>query len=135
LASQANPAVSLVPGYLAAMRDSASVERATIQVERINGPVLLVSGLDDRLAPRFALAEIARQRLADHHHAWPFMHLSYADTGHTIAPPFIPATDGSFVHPVTGEVLALGGTTEGRAHANTDWWPRALAFLRQAAAG
>ena len=28
-----------------------------------------------------------------------------------------------------------GGTTEGRAHANEDWWPKALAFLTAAAAG
>lgn len=41
--SEANPAVSLVPGYLAAMRHAASVERATIQVEHINGSVLLIS--------------------------------------------------------------------------------------------
>jgi pimeloyl-ACP methyl ester carboxylesterase len=133
--SQAIPAVSLVPGYLAAMRDPASVDRATIHVERIRGPVLLVSGKDDRLAPRFALAELARQRLASSHHPWPFAHLSYEDTGHTITPPYVPATEGSLVHPVTKEVLALGGTTVGRAHANEDWWPRALAFLNDAAAG
>jgi dienelactone hydrolase len=131
--SGVDPAVSLVPGYLAAMRDAASVERAAIPVERINGPVLLVSGKDDRLAPRFALAEIARQRLVSHNHPWPFAHLSYDDAGHTIAPPYIPTTEGSFIHPITKEVLALGGTAEGRAHANEDWWPKALAFLSEAA--
>ena len=40
-----------------------------------------------------------------------------------------------FVHPVSKEVFALGGTTEGRARANEDWWPKALAFLKAAAAG
>lgn len=133
--SEAKSEVSLVPGYLAAMRDAPSVERATIPVERIRGPVLLVTGKDDRLAPRFELAEIARRRLAQHRHPWPYEHLSYGNTGHTIAPPYIPATADSFVHPVSKEVLALGGTTEGRAHANEDWWPKALAFLRAAAAG
>jgi len=36
---------------------------------------------------------------------------------------------------VSKEVTALGGTVEGRAHANEDWWPKALAFLNRAAAG
>jgi hypothetical protein len=122
----------LVRGYLAAMRDTASVERATIPVERIRGPVLLITGKDDRLAPRFELAEIARRRLEQHRHPWPYHHLSYENAGHTIAPPYIPATTDSFVHPVSKEVMALGGTTEGRAHANEDWWPKTLAFLRAA---
>ena len=132
--SQSKPEVSLVPGYLAAMRDAPSVERATIPVERIRGPVLLITGKDDRLAPRFELAEIARRRLERHRHPWPFEHVSYENTGHTIAPPYIPTTADSFVHPVSKDVMALGGTTEGRAHANEDWWPKALAFLRAASA-
>ena len=132
--SQSNPEASLVPGYLAAMRDAPSVERATLPVERIRGPVLLITGKDDRLAPRFELAEIARRRLERHRHRWPYEHLSYENTGHTIAPPYIPATGNTFVHPVSKEVLALGGTTEGRAHANEDWWPKALGFLRAASA-
>jgi pimeloyl-ACP methyl ester carboxylesterase len=124
---------SLVPGYLAAMRHAPSVERATIAVERINGPVMLVSGKDDRLAPRVELAEIARRRLVQYRHRWPVAHLVYDDCGHTIAPPYIPATVDSFVHPVSKDVTALGGTTPGRAHANADWWPKALAFLEAAA--
>lgn len=133
--SQAKTEVSLVPGYLAAMSDAASVARATIPVERIRGPVLLISGKDDRLAPRFELAEIARRRLAQHRHAWRYEHLSYAEAGHTIAPPYVPVTVGSFVHAMTRETMALAGTTEGRAHANEDWWPKALQFLASAAAG
>lgn len=62
-------------------------------------------------------------------------HLTYENTGHTIAPPFIPATVDRFVHPVSKDAMALGGMTEGRAHANADWWPKALAFLTRAAAG
>jgi dienelactone hydrolase len=123
---------SLVPGYLSAMRDSAAVERATIRVERIRGPVLLVTGKDDRLAPRFELAEIARRRLEAHSHPWPFQHLGYDDAGHAIAPPYQPTTAASFVHPVSKEELSLGGTVEGRARANEDFWPKVLAFLNAA---
>src|SRR5262249_40416242 len=48
------------PRVLDAMRDLDAVERATIAVERINGPVLMVSGRDDQVWPSFELAEIAR---------------------------------------------------------------------------
>jgi pimeloyl-ACP methyl ester carboxylesterase len=133
--SESKPEISMVSGYLAAMRDAPSVARATIPVERVRGPVLLVTGKDDRLAPRFELAEIARRRLEQHRHPWPCEHLSYENCGHTIAAPYGPTTADRFVHPVSKEVMALGGTTEGRAHANEDWWPKALAFLRAASAG
>ena len=68
------------------------------------------------------------QRLVSHNHPWPFAHLCYDPAGHTIAPPYIPTTEGSFSHPITREVLALGGTTEGRAHANEDWWQKRWPF-------
>jgi hypothetical protein len=123
----------VVSGYRNAMRDAEAVARAKIPVERINGPVLLVTGLDDRLAPRFDLAEIARVRLA--RHGRPVEHLSHPDAGHGLAPPWRPTTADGFVHPVSGEKTALGGTTEGRAVANADWWPKALAFLVQASKG
>lgn len=105
--SGADSAVSLVPGY-----------RATIAVERINGPVMLVTGGDDRLAPRFDLAEIARRRLAGHRFA--VEHLTYAEAGHTIAPPWRPTTADGFIHPVSATKTAFGGTIEGRAAANAD---------------
>lgn len=124
---------SVVSGYRAAMRDDRAVARATIAVERINGPVMLVTGGDDRLAPRVDLADIAQARLAGHR--WPVTHLTYPDAGHTLAPPWRPTTAEGFVHPVSGEKTAFGGTVEGRAAANADWWPRALAFLAQAAKG
>lgn len=133
--SASDSAMSLVPGYRSAMRDDQAVARATIAVERINGPVMLVTGGDDRLAPRFDLSEIARARLERAGHRWPVVHLTYAEAGHTLAPPWRPTTQDGFVHPVSGDKTVFGGTPEGRAAANADWWPRALAFLADAVKG
>jgi hypothetical protein len=33
------------------------------------------------------------------------------------------------VHPVTGDLFALGGTAEGNARANEDSWQQILTFL------
>ena len=57
------------------------MERATIPVEKIQGPVLLVSGSDDQVWPSSALADIAMRRLEAHDFAFPFKHLRYEGAG------------------------------------------------------
>jgi dienelactone hydrolase len=109
-------------------------ERATIPVERIKGPVLMVSGRDDQIWPSFELAEIARRRLEGHNHPWPFEHISYPDAGHAMAPPYAPTTATTSVHPVTHRTLALGGTPKGQIEANVAYWRRTLDFLAEAEA-
>src|SRR5215471_17276394 len=123
-----------VQRFLNSMRDLDAVERATIAVERIKGPVLMVSGRDDQIWPSFELAEIARRRLEGHNHPWPFEHISYPDAGHGIAPPYAPTTATTIVHPVTGRAIAFGGTPKGQIEANVAYWSRTLDFLAEAAA-
>jgi dienelactone hydrolase len=123
-----------VPRFLNSMRDLDAVERATIAVERIKGPVLMVSGHDDQIWPSFELAEIARRRLEEHNHPWPFEHISYSDAGHGMVPPYAPTTATTIFHPVTGRAIAFGGTPKGQIEANVAYWRRTLDFLAQAAA-
>jgi pimeloyl-ACP methyl ester carboxylesterase len=57
-----------------ALAHEPSVGPATIRVERIQGPVLLISGRADRIWPSERLADIAFQRLQAHafpHHYGP----------------------------------------------------------------
>ena len=49
----------VTPGFVAAPSDTDTVEAAEIPVERINGPVLLVSGTDDQAWPSSVLSEVA----------------------------------------------------------------------------
>jgi pimeloyl-ACP methyl ester carboxylesterase len=123
-----------VQRFLNSMRDLDAVERATIPVQLIKGPVLMVSGRDDQIWPSFELAEIARRRLEGHNHAWPFEHISYPDAGHGMAPPYAPTTATTIVHPVTGRAIALGGTPKGQIEANVAYWRRTLDFLAEAEA-
>jgi dienelactone hydrolase len=123
-----------VQRFLNSMRDLDAVERATIAVERIKGPVLMVSGRDDRIWPSFQLAEIARQRLEEHNHPWLFEHISYPDAGHRTVPPYAPTTATTIVHPLTGRAIAFGGTPKGQIEANVAYWRRTLDFLAEAVA-
>jgi dienelactone hydrolase len=122
------------PRVLNAMRDLDAMERATIPVERIKGPVLMVSGRDDQLWPSFELAEIARRRLEAHNHPWPLEHISYPDAGHSMAPPYAPTTATTTVHPVNRLTYALGGMPKGQIEANAAYWTRTLDFLAEAEA-
>jgi pimeloyl-ACP methyl ester carboxylesterase len=98
---------------------------ATVPVERINGPVLLVSGEDDRGAGP-AYHRIAADRLAAH--GRPHEHVVYPGAGHLIAaPPYAPTTVSTTPGP--GVTLEHGGTPAATAHARADAWRRTLALL------
>jgi dienelactone hydrolase len=104
--------------------DAETVAAATIPVENIGGPVLLLSGGDDRMWPSSRLAEIALERLEDHDYPHPHEHLSYEEAGHAIATPYRPTIGRE-----SAERFAFGGTPEAYAHADADSWSRTLAYL------
>jgi dienelactone hydrolase len=131
------PPVSLTPGFLAALDDTEAVAAAEIPVERINGPVLLISGTDDAVWPATTLSEFAVRRLRAHGHPHAVEHLVYEGAGHIIGPP-VPGMTFNIthaVHPIIGLDFAFGGTPEKNTAASFDSWPRALAFLNQAMVG
>ena len=119
------------PGFIAALSDTATVSAAEIPVERINGPVLLISGSDDQVWPSRLLSEIAIRRLREHSHPFPVEHLCYEGAGHGIVPPhpYVSFTRTHITHPVTGHDFELGGTPEANAKASADSWARIVRFF------
>jgi dienelactone hydrolase len=123
--------IRLTPGFVAGLSDSAATSAAEIPVERINGPVLLISGSDDQVWPASMLAEIAVRRLRERSHPFAVEHLCYEGAGHGIMPPGAYPSSGAthLVHPVTGYDFELGGTPELNAKASGDSWQRILKFF------
>ena len=121
--------MSAAPWYRLNLEDEAALVPATIPVERIAGPVLLISGEDDQMWPSSLMVERVMWRLAERHFAWPYRHLRYPDAGHLIGPPWEPTTATSRRHPTVGVTFAYGGTPAGQARANVDSWPHALETL------
>ena len=78
---------SFRPFYERALEDERVVAAATIAVENINGPVMLISGGDDQLWPSARLSEVTMDRLRAHDHPFPYEHLRYEDAGHMIVVP------------------------------------------------
>jgi dienelactone hydrolase len=109
---------------------------ATFQVEKTNGPVLMIGGADDQVWPSCDLMKISMDRLVAAGHTSKYADDSqcYAASGHASGLiPGVPTTaDVAIVHPLSGELLALGGTPAGMAKAQRDFLARTTSFLTKA---
>ncbi len=110
---------AIVDFYLAGLENSAAVARATIPVERLNGPVLLLSGRDDTLWPSTLMSEQVVARLRARAFPHPVEHIAYPDAGHLIS------------RIQDADVSRLGGTAAGNRAAQADGVRRVVAFLRE----
>lgn len=105
-------------------------EDAVIPVERILGGVLLLSAGDDRSWPSATLSEIAKQRLDEHEHPFPYEHVIYPRAGHLMAgPPYRSTTD--VLVPGPDVTFQMGGTPSATAAAQADAWRRSLRFFSE----
>lgn len=115
--------------YLENLADHQAAERATIPVERIRGPVLLISGEDDQLVPSTLMADMVAERLVRHGHPHPVEHRRYPGAGHQLGLPNRPTAGQTRRHPIWGKTFAYGGTARANARAAADAWRRVLDFL------
>jgi dienelactone hydrolase len=120
--------LSTLPTYENGMKDAAAVDRATIEVEKIGGPVLMVSGGSDKVWPSSRLSDIAAARLEAHHHPYPVKHLSFKEAGHAFSVPYRPTTSGRS-KPPQDPGLDFGGSPAENARAGIDAWQAVLDFL------
>lgn len=103
-------------------------EGAEIPVERINGPVLMLSGQADTLWPSAEMANRVEQRLRAHGFAHPVINIAYPEAGHAVFGP--PIADPA--SPNLQRALSVGGTIPALVAARADGWPRVVAFLKDA---
>ena len=100
-----------------------------IPVERLDGPILLLAGGDDKLWTSALAAKEITDRLDAHRFGHSHRALVYPQAGHGVGTfPFV-AAGTTLVHPISGQLLALGGTRPADAAARRDGWPKVLAFL------
>lgn len=98
-----------------------NVQHAEIPVERINGPVLLISGTDDRVWPSSTMADLVVTRMKEHGAKFRAEHISFGEAGHIINFPFMP----------TSTRTQLGGTPPGLARADRESWKSVIEFLEK----
>ncbi|MEQ7918660.1 acyl-CoA thioester hydrolase/BAAT C-terminal domain-containing protein [Xanthomonas sp. WHRI 1810A] len=122
------------PAFSQVEQGAAFVAAARIPVERIAGPVLLISGTDDGFWPSTAYSERIAAQMKAAHHPWPVEHVRNEGAGHAIGFPYVPTTVIARLHPVAGVVISGGGTAHANAQANRLSWARVLDFLAAAVA-
>ncbi len=118
-----NP-IPTTPLFLDNLAEVSAGTDAGIPVERIRGPVLLLSGEDDQVWPSLLMTRRVIDRLRRTRHPYADRHLSYAGAGHWLPEAYVP-TAGSRAR----MKYAIGGTPEGTARAQADSWPKIVRFL------
>lgn len=113
------------------LRPSQAREQAAISVEKIQGPLLLISGADDQVWPSSIYAERIVSRLVEYHFPYFYQHLSYPSTGHVVGLPYgfpflPPLIEAEVVGPL---LLAVGGKKQESAFADIDSWRQVKRFL------
>ena len=109
-----------------ALDDATAVDRASIPIERAAGPLLLISGGDDKVWPAERMCRMAVERMLAHGRAGDISHLHYPDAGHGLFPYRGPSAARS-QPPIR---LDLGGSLAAAEAAHADAWPRVAAHLR-----
>lgn len=102
-----------------------SVAAATIEVERIRGPILLVSSTADQVWPSARMATDIERRLKERQFAFRVEHLQFADASHLLMG-FGPGITASGTGP---SAMRFGGTPAGTETARNAGWARAKQFL------
>lgn len=120
------------PAFLSCLGDPEAMARARIAIERIQGPVMFISGSDDQLWPSELFSEMAEKELAERQFRHTVRHVRNPDTGHTISFPYQPTTVIRRPHAVSGLFMVYGGTPPGNARAGERSWQEVLAFLAEA---
>ena len=108
--------------------DPAELDRVSIPVERIGGPVLLLSAGADRNWPSAAYSQVAADRLTGHPHR--VEHRVFSDAGHSIAgSPAAPFT--STLSPGPGVTFEMGGSPTANTRARAECWTASTRFLTE----
>lgn len=105
-----------------------TIQDATIPVENIDGPVLLISGRNDQRWNTAQYQGIAYDRLQEYDHPPDAKHLIYQDAGHLISYPYYPTAYRDL-----STKLQFGGNRRGHAKSDAHHWPRVLDTLNAVA--
>jgi dienelactone hydrolase len=117
----ASSPIELTPMFETALAGPLPAD-AMIPVEKTNGPILLVSGEDDRMWPATPMGEQVMHRLAARAHPFHSRHLHYPNAGHSMR---APGVSTQILH---GK-FAFGGEPRAQAQANRASWTETVSFL------
>lgn len=113
--------------YTRSLGAAVDMHDTKIPVEKIKGPVLLLSGDGDRLWPSSRMAEQIMVRFEQHGFSHAHQHICYPGAGHAVAPLFR-LRDRMLFRVMSG---IFGGDAQANRSAQRDAWNRTVTFLDQ----
>ncbi len=125
-----HPVVTL-PSFLQGMKDKEAFEAATIPVEKIRSPLLLISSGDDKMWPSGIYTANILKRLKEKNSRITCEHLHYPKAGHGITLPNLPQLGPVYYHPVGKRWFAVGGTPAADQYASQDSWKKLITFFEK----
>jgi pimeloyl-ACP methyl ester carboxylesterase len=115
-------------GYLKIWAPLGADTEFHIPVERLPGPLLIISGSADEIWPSALAGDRLAERLTEQHFPHEVRNLRLAGAGHAIRLPNYPAPFTRGYHPL-GVFLRMGGTPQANARAARVAWQETLEFL------
>lgn len=112
-------------------KHSAEAVLASLPVEKLQCPLLLIAGEADQIWPSYSYAKAILQRLEQQHSTIERQLLHYPSAGHAFAIPHLPSVDVPMFDPFIHQWVGQGGTAEGNAVAARESWQAVLAFLKK----
>jgi dienelactone hydrolase len=107
------------------IEEKTKIEPSIIKVEKINGPILLIAGKEDKRWPSYYMCQMIKNRLDSLKFEHQIVSLLYDNAGHSIcSPEFMPTIDYKY------HKLALGGKNSENAAAQIDSWNKMIGFLQ-----
>jgi dienelactone hydrolase len=110
-----------------AQADPATIEKAVIPVEKIAGPILLISGTDDQIWPSGDFCAAIVTRLKEARFPYEVNHLSIEKGGHSSILPFLVTANRGLL--IDGD--PSGGSPQADARGGYQSWAETIAFLHR----
>lgn len=120
--------------WMAGLNKSDDVSNASIKVENIAGPILLLSGKDDQVWPSSIMADMIEKRINESNFEHGFQNIKYENAGHLISShPDINSNTTTGTMKINGKdyEFELGGTFEGNKKAKQDAKDRIMEFIEK----
>jgi predicted esterase len=119
------PPFKLRVGYDRTLNTISDLSFAEISVEKIAGPILLVSGTDDQVWPSSTMSERIVEKLKKNSFPYEVRHLKFESAGHFIGLPAWPTSGRIF------GMMTAGGNSDADGIASADSRPQIMRFLKK----
>jgi dienelactone hydrolase len=128
--SKSHPA-KMREALLQGMKNKNALDAATIPVEKICCPILLISSGDDQMWPSDVFAKRVIERVTKEKPYHTICHSHFPKAGHGITVPYLPIAEPLYYHPAVKLWFCTGGSKEDNALASEKSWQDILQFLKE----